>query len=140
MPGTISFAAGAEETPLASMLVEIIESNLESGGARVKAFRDLGSAVHINAVDAGVEISLLFKKGHLTVHTGKPVKPAISIEADSATLLDLTNLKIKGGMPYFFDETGRGVARKLFRGKLKLKGLLRHPLELVRLTKVLSVA
>lgn len=140
MPGMISIAAGAEETPLASMLAEIIESNLENGGARVKAFRKLGSAVHINAADAGVEITLLFEKGRLTVHAGKPVKPAISIEADSATLLDLTNLEIKGGLPYFFDETGRGVVRKLFRGELKMKGLLLHPLELIRLTKVLSVA
>lgn len=140
MPDKISFAEGAEETALAAMLAEIIESNLENGGSRVKAFRSLRSAVHINAADAGVEITLEFKKGHLTVHAGKPLPPAISIEAESATLLELTNLKIKGGLPFFFDETGRGVVKKLLRGELKIKGLLRHPLELVRLTKVLSVA
>lgn len=140
MAEKISFAEGAEETALAAMLAEIIQSNLESGGPRVKAFQKLKSAVHINALDAEVEITLLFKRGHLAIHAGKPVPPDISIEAESATLLDLTNLKIRGGLPFFFDETGRGVVKKMLRGELKIKGLLRHPLELVRLTKVLSVA
>jgi len=140
MEEMITFAEGAEEAALATMLAEIIESNLESGGPRTRAFQNLKSAVYINAADAGVEITLLFKRGHLEIHAGKPVRPDISIEADSAHLLDLTNLKIRGGLPFFFDETGRGVVKKLLRGELKIKGLLRHPLELVRLTKVLSVA
>jgi hypothetical protein len=39
----------------------------------------------------------------------------------------------------YFDETGRDILKKLLRGSLKIEGLLKHPLQLVHLTKIFSV-
>jgi hypothetical protein len=136
----IVLAPGADETALAVMLADIIRINLETKPEKLKDFYALRARVYIQAVDAEVEITLDFVRGKLTVYSGKTEKPQISIITDSSTLLDLTNIQIKGGMPNFFDQTGREVTRKLLRGELKIKGLVSRLLSLIRLTKVLSVA
>lgn len=136
----IVLAPGADETALAVMLADIIRINLQTKPVRIKDFQSLSSRVYIHATDAEVEITLDFARGKLTVYSGKVEQPQISISTDSSTLMELTNIQIKGGMPYFFDQTGREVTKKLLRGDLKIKGLVVHLLSLVRVTKVLSVA
>ncbi len=136
----IALAPGADETALAVMLADIVRINLEAKPEKLKDFQALRSRVYIHATDAEVEITLDFARGKLTVHSGKAEQPQISIITDSSTLMDLTNLQIKGGMPYFFDQTGRAVTKKLLRGELKIKGLITRLVSLIRLTKILSVA
>lgn len=138
MPEMITFGTGAEEAPLAAVLAQLINHNLGKGGARLEAFRKLSSPVYFKVTDVGVEILLLFKKGTLIIHSGKPVRPAISFITDSETLLELTNINLRGGLKMLSDKNNRNLARKVLRGELKIKGLLLHPLELLRLAKVLS--
>lgn len=140
MSEMITFGAGAEESPLASVLAQLIKSNLEKRGeARLKAFRKLGSPIYFQVTDVGVEILLQFRKGSLTIHSGKPVPPAISFITDSETLLELTNIKMKGGLRRILSDTNnRNLIRKMLRRELKIKGLLLHPLELLRLATVLA--
>jgi len=59
--------------------------------------------------------------------------------AGSSTILDLCLLKIKFGLPYFFDRAGFKVLKKLLTGQLIIKGMLRHIFTLVKLTKLISV-
>ncbi len=135
----VQLAAGAEETPLAVMLAELLKQNLEEKPERAKDFNALGISVGIEATDADAQITLQFQNGRLTVHSGF-VNPGLVISTDSVTLLGLSNMNIKFGMPWYFDETGLEVVKKLLKRELKIKGLLLHPLALTRLTKVMSVA
>ena len=66
-------------------------------------------------------------------------RPDLSIETDSATLLDLANINIRFGMPYYFDEVGREFLKKLARRDLKIKGMFAHPIALTKLTKIMSI-
>jgi hypothetical protein len=43
------------------------------------------------------------------------------------------------GFPNYFDRTGRDILKKLLCGSLKIEGLLKHPFQLVHLTKIFSV-
>ncbi len=135
----INLAPGAEEAGLPSMMAGIIEANLKNKPERVKDFNALNGNIYIQAEDADVDMTMVFSKGSLTVHSGRVGVPMISIATDSSTLLDLANLNIKFGMPYYFDEMGMGVLKKLLSRKLKLKGLLTHPIALTRFTKIMSV-
>lgn len=135
----INLAPGAEEAGLPAMMAGIIEANLKNKPERVKDFNALNGNIYIQAEDADVDMTMVFSKGSLTVHSGRVGVPMISITTDSSTLLDLANLTIKFGMPYYFDEMGMGILKKLLSRKLKLKGLLTHPLALTRLTKIMSV-
>ena len=135
----INLAPGVEEAGLPAMMAGIIEANLKNKPDRIKDFNALNGNIYIQAEDADVDMTMVFSKGSLTVHSGRVGVPMISIATDSGTLLDLANLNIKFGMPYYFDEMGMGVLKKLLSRKLKLKGLLTHPIALTRLTKIMSV-
>jgi hypothetical protein len=75
----------------------------------------------------------------LTVHGGEEGKPDLSIITDANTLLELANISIKMGLPYYFDETGRAVVKKLLKRELKIKGMFTHLGALTKLTKVMSL-
>lgn len=136
----IKLAPGAEKTALTGMIADIIRGNLDSKPEKLKDFKALRANVNILAEDAKVEITLDFRKGELEIFSGKEGKSQISIKTDSATLLDLTNIRIKAGLPNFFDSNGREVIKKILRGDLRIKGLFTRTVSLIRLTKVLSVA
>jgi hypothetical protein len=85
-------------------------------------------------------VTLAFDAGRLTVHNGLEPKRRITIRAEADTVMSLSNLKIGlFGMPIYYDGVGRGVARKLVRGKLKIEGLIANVATLNRVTRIFSV-
>jgi hypothetical protein len=134
----ITMAPSAEEVPLAGMLADMLRANLEKP-EKLKVFNTLKSRVFLNAKDAEASITLDFDRGKLTVYGGEEGRPDISIITDAQTLLELANINIKMGMPYYFDETGMGIVKKLLKGDLKIKGMITHLGALTKVTKVMSL-
>jgi hypothetical protein len=132
-------APGAEDVALASLLLGLMEKNLEDKPGRVKDFNALNIPIGINAVDADVQITMEFCNGKLTFHKGL-IEPKMVISAESATLIGLTSVNIRFGIPWFFDATGFEVVKKLLKLELRIKGLFFHPFALIRLCKAMSVA
>jgi hypothetical protein len=135
----VSLGSGAEDVPLAGMLADMLTANLERP-EKLKDFDKLKTRVLINAEDAEAVITMEFSGGKLVIYGGEVGKPAISIVTDAATLLDLANINIKFGMPYYFDETGMEVVKKLLKRELKIKGMFTHLVALTRLTKIMSLS
>jgi hypothetical protein len=134
----IKLAPGAEDVPLALMLSEMLGGNLDRP-EKLKAFNTLATKAYVLAQDVGAEVTMVFERGVLTFYGGKPFRPDLSIETNSATLLDLANLNIRFGMPYYFDEIGRSILKKLARRELKINGMFTHPIALTKLTKIMSI-
>ena len=135
----IKLAPGAEENAMAVMLGDMIKANITNNPAKVKDFNKLMGNVWLTATDAGVEMTLEFNKGSLTIHDGKYGKPIIQIATDSMTLMELANINIKMGLPYYFDKTGMEVIKKLMKKELVIKGLITRTIPLTHLTKIMSV-
>jgi hypothetical protein len=129
----------ASEIGLAVMLSDLIRQNLEQNPGKKRDFNSLDANIVIEARDIQILIGLEFKQGKLTVSKGFSIKPDLHIITDSATILALCLVKIKLGLPYFFDVNGFRVFKKLLTRKLIIKGLLSHFFVLVKLTKVFSV-
>ena len=129
----------ASEIGLAVMLSDLIRQNLEQKPEKVNYFDSLDAKVLIEARDIQITVGLEFKQGRLTVSRGFSTKPDLHIITDSMTILDLSLLKIKFGLPYFFDANGLKVFKKLLSGGLIIKGLITNFPVLVNLTKVVSV-
>jgi predicted membrane protein len=129
----------ASEIGLAVMLSGLIRQNLEQNSEKIKHFNALNAKVLIEARDAQIIVGLEFKQGKLTVSKGFSTKPDLHIITDSATVLDLCLVKIKFGLPCFFDPNGFKVLKKLLARQLIIEGLLNHFFLLVRLTKIVSV-
>jgi len=134
----ITLAPGAEEIDLAGMLAQMLEVSLERP-EKEKVFNNLKARVFIFINDMDLGMTMDFDRGKLVVHGGKVGKSDISIVTDSETLLELIYINIIFGVPNFFDETGRGLVKKLIKGELKIKGMFTHVITLIKVTRVISL-
>jgi hypothetical protein len=129
----------AKDVGLAEMMFNLIRQNLEQKPQRLLSFRALNSNVVIVARDIDITVTLAFKKVELTIYNGIVGRADLKIIADHDAILDLSLIKISMGLPNYFDRTGRDILKKLIFGNLKIEGMLKHPLQLIHLTKVFSV-
>jgi hypothetical protein len=128
----------AEPGGLALMLGGLIEGNLAAHPERESLLAKTAT-YSIRATDVGVEVSIRLSPGKVLVRNGLVSKPDILVETDSETLMGLSSVPLKFGLPDAMTKEGREVNRKLLKGQLKVKGLLRSPGKLARLNQLLSV-
>lgn len=128
-----------EPNGLASMLGGLLEGNLAAHPHRERLLTSV-STYGIRATDIGVAVSIRLAPGKVTVRNGIIGKPQIVVETDADTLVGLSSVPLKFGLPDIATKEGRAVNGKLLRGRLKVKGLFVHPGKLARLNKLLSVA
>ena len=129
---------GGEPSGLASMVADLIEQNLARDPTRTALLRR--SVAVLDARDADVTVFLRIERGGVRVGDGDVPDAHVRIRSDSGRLLDLTTVPLRAGLPDPFRPEGRAIVGHLLRRRIRIRGLLRHPLRLVRLTKLLSVA
>lgn len=135
----INFAEGVEAIGLAVLLRDLLTQNLEQHPPKVSDFNRLNIPVGLHVTDADIKLTLDFSNGTLTILNGLSDRAGLSITADSETVMNLSNQRIKWGLPYYFDETGKAILEAMKTGKLKVKGLIRHFPTLFRFARVMSV-
>ena len=129
---------GPEPSGLASMVAELIEQNLARDPGRRELLRPLVAV--LDAPDADVTVFLRVAPAHVRVGDGNVPDAHLSIRARSGRLLDLTTTPLRFGLPDLLRHEGRVIVGDLLGRRLRIRGLLRHPLRLARLTRLLSVA
>jgi hypothetical protein len=129
----------ARELGLSVMLADLIRQNIENKPEKIKPFESLEAKVLIEIPDIQTSAGLEFYRGKLTLSKDLSGKPDLHILTDSATILDLSLLKIKFGLPYFFDKNGFTILKKILTGEIIIKGLLKNFSVLINLTKVISI-
>jgi hypothetical protein len=129
---------GPEPSGLASMVAELIEQNLARDPGRRELLRPLVAV--LDAPDADVTVFLRVAPAHVRVGDGNVPDAHLSIRAQSGRLLDLTTTPLRFGLPDLLRHEGRVIVGDLLGRRLRIRGLLRHPLRLARLTRLLSVA
>ena len=127
-----------EPNGLASMLGGIMEGNLAAHPERERLLSDV-STYGIRAPDVDVAVSIRLAPGKITVRNGIVGKPDILVQADSETLVGLSSVPLKFGLPDVGTKEGREINKKLLKGQLKVKGLFLHPRKLATLNKLLTV-
>lgn len=130
---------GARDVGLGEILFNLLGQNLEQKPQKLPSFQALDSNVVIVARDIDITVTLAFKGGELTIYNGIIGKADLKIIADHDAILNLSLINILKGFPNFFDKTGRTILKKLLLGNLKIEGILKHPLQLIYLTKIFSV-
>ena len=126
-----------EPSGLAEMLGGMIEQNLTAHPGRRRLLRP--SVVAIEADDAGVGVTLRIERDRITVAEGSDPWADLRIRADSGRLLGLVATPLRGGTPDPFTAEGRSLLVSVLRGDVRIRGLVRHPGQLIRLTKLLNV-
>jgi len=129
----------ARELGLPVMLADLIRQNIEKRPDKIKPFESLEAKVLIEIPDIQTSAGLEFQRGRLILSKGLSGKPDLHILTDSLTILDLSLLKIKLGLPYFFDKNGFKILKKILSRRIIIKGLLRNLSVLINLTRVISI-
>jgi hypothetical protein len=129
---------GGEPSGLASMVADLIEQNLARDPTRTALLRS--SVTVLDALDADVTVFLRIERDGIRVGDGDVPDAHLRIRSDSERLLDLTTVPLRAGLPDPLRPEGRAIVGDLLRRRIRIRGLLRHPLRLARLTKLLSVA
>jgi hypothetical protein len=96
--------------------------------------------VGITAPDADVSVTICLRPGRVTVRNGAPARANLLVTADSATLIELSSVPLRFGLPDSMTKQGREVNWKLLTGKIKVRGMFTHLGTLARFNKLLSVS
>ena len=129
----------ARDNGLANMIKDLLTQNIASHPQRAKDANALNGNIIIDAKDIDVSLTLVCGKGKIQIRDGSIEPYRLKITTASDNIMKLNMLKIKWGLPYYFDKAGREVLAMLFNGKLKVNGLVAHPVMLTRITKLFSV-
>jgi len=127
-----------EPTGLTAMVGGIIEGNLRDHPDRARLLVT-NTVVGIRVPDVGAEVSLRLQPDRVQVRSGLTGRPEVLVQADSDTLLGLSSVPLRFGLPDVGTKEGRAVLGKFLRRDLRIRGVLRHPRKLARLNKLLSV-
>jgi hypothetical protein len=127
----------ADPNGLAEMIGGLIEGNLAAHPERQTLLKP--AVIAITAPDAEVSITLQIAPGRVAVSNGVRGKPDLRVTAPSDTLIELSSVPLRFGLPDNMTKGGREVTGKLMKRKIKVKGIVRAPAKLARLNKLLSV-
>ena len=134
---TVRFA-DAEPNGLADLVGRLIETNLEAHPDRRALLRD--AVVRLRAADAATEATVTLSSAGVAVANG-PVgrRPQLTLVAEAYDLIELAGAPLRFGFPDVLDAEGRSVIRRIATGRVRISGMLRHPVRLSRFTRLLSV-
>jgi hypothetical protein len=127
----------AEPNGLAAMLGGLIEANLQQHPERAALLKP--AVVGITAPDVDVAITITMAPGRVALANGIHGRPHLLVRADSETLIELSSVPLRFGLPDNMTKRGREVTGKLLKGQIKVRGMYRHLGKLARLNKLLSV-
>lgn len=135
----VRIARGSEDCAMAGMLSNLLETNIVQSPVKEAIFRALNTVVAIHIEDIDVSLTMDFQNGRLTLYEGVVKPPKITIRTESGYVLDLSNIHMRFGLPNFFDDHGKQVFRNMMDGKIKMSTMPWNLLDVVRLTRVMSV-
>ena len=127
-----------EPRGLAEMLAGLVSANLARHPERAALLRP--AVVELDAVDADVTITVRMHPGRVEIANGRAGAADIEIHAPSQGLLALPAAPLRFGLPDPMRPQGRAVLREVAARRVRISGMLRHPLVLSRFARLLSVA
>ncbi len=124
---------------LSSMIGGLIEANLRANPDRAELLAP--STVELTANDAEVSASIHISPVGVTV-ANQPGSSRVDlgVRAASSDLIALSAMPLLFGLPDPLRREGRAIIGKVLRGRIRVSGLVRHPVKLTRLTRLLSVS
>lgn len=123
---------------LALMVADLLDDNLaaDPGRARLLAGRTWRASVLIAEADS--RFALEVGNGRLALTTSDGPAELV-IAADGDTLIELPDIPLIGGLPDLRRAPGRVLVAKILRRRLTVRGLLRHPVLLTRLLRLMTI-
>lgn len=127
-----------EPNGIAALLGALLEANVAAHPERRRYLSPPATYV-VEASDVSVAATIRIAREGIRIQNGRMPEPDVAVEGTSAMLVGLSSVPVRLGLPDLTTADGRSVVRNLLARRMRVKGLLRHPGKLARLTKLLSV-
>jgi hypothetical protein len=125
---------------LADMVADLLQDNLNRLPDRARLLEGRPWAAQIDVYDTESSFVVDITGRTVRVRESMSGPKALHIRADGETLVELPEVPLLAGLPDLRQATGRQLLSKLARRQLQIRGLLRHPLRLSRLLRLLNTA
>ncbi|MFT3923524.1 MAG: hypothetical protein QM778_13395 [Myxococcales bacterium] len=138
----IELFPGAEELAFATIMVDLIRTNLADRPPKRRDFEAMRGRVALVAEDIGLSITLRFQRGRLSVHPGLFGIPNLVVRGPSSALIDLSRLPPHPRLKFLPDlgsDVARALGTALRERSLRIYGLLGHAGLGLRFARVLSI-
>jgi hypothetical protein len=113
---------GDEPNGLAVMLAGLVEANIAADGSKARLLESARGAAQITVHDAGVTIGMKFVPGILTVTSGPVPGADVHIVTDADSLMGLSTVPLRAGLPDPLTSEGRQVVVQLLTRRLRVGG------------------
>jgi hypothetical protein len=137
----LELADGDQANGLCFLLNMLLTQNLNDASKQQLA-QKMRCSVGINGTDTDQKATLIFNNNQVVIKNdfAKPLKLIINATTDH--ILDVSQVKVIGGLlPVgFFTKRGWGLIKEILKGKLVIKGLITHPVTAIRFIAIVSVA
>ncbi len=128
---------GEDPSGLAELLAGLLEQNLAREPARAAHLQP--SRVVLVASDAAVAVTVRLAPASVRVADGVAPDAHLRIVGDADQLLALASAPLRAGLPDLMHREGRAAIANIVTGRVRVHGLVRHPVRLARFTLLLSV-
>lgn len=138
----VTLKDGPDANGIAGVVATLITQNLETFPARVQLARKLTRPVTISGRDIDSTCTIDCGPRAVTISNDVVGKPSVAVTATVDQILDLSQLRMKalGLVPVgFFTRRGLRIVVAIASGKLKVRGLVAHPITALRVIALLSV-
>lgn len=127
-----------EPNGLAEMLAGLLGANLSAEPRRERWLRP--AVVEIVALDADVRATVRLSAGEVEVANGPAdASVQVRVRGRAQDLLALAATPLVFGLPNPLRREGRSVLGRVLRRRVRIAGMLRHPVVLSRFARLLSV-
>ena len=128
---------GSSPSGLSEMLATLLEQQLRRDPGR--AAHIVRSVVVLEAPDAGVATTVRLAPGQVRIVDGAAADAHLWVRADAGVLLGLADVPLRLGVPDPSRAAGREAIADVLTGRVRVRGLARHPRMLARFLSLLSV-
>ena len=138
----IELHPGAEDSPFASMMVQLLRQNLLDHKSKLADFERMRGRVTLVAEDIDAAVTLRFEQGKLCVHPGVHGIPDLVLRGTTDALVDLSRMPPDARLTFLPDlrsDVAKAVLRAFREKRLRVLGAAAHPLLMLRLSHVLSI-
>jgi hypothetical protein len=130
----------AEPSGLAQLVAGLVEAAVAADPRRARLLETTRGAAQLDVPDAGVTVGLKFVPGTLTVTSAAVPGADVRLVTDAATLLELSTVPLRLGLPDPLTAPGRAIVRQLVSGGIRVRGLPFGLPMLRTVTRLLSVS
>lgn len=112
--------------PFAGMLGGLLAANLQADPGKARLVRGSSGAVGLVVTDTEEEVRLHFAGEALWVTSGPAAAAELRLVGTADTILGLSTVPLRFGLPDLLTSTGRGLTGRWVAGGLEIHGLPRH--------------